>query len=84
LNLSDATPAPTKADNFRLQQAASSRFPLFLIPTSNLGTMADVDMTDVPTASGSGSAPTKKVVSKGKASAADGADGKKRFEVKKV
>ena len=40
--------------------------------------MADVDMTDVP-------APAKKAVGKAKAGAAEaGADGKKRFEVKKV
>lgn len=45
--------------------------------------MADVDMTDAP--SGSGQAPVKKVVGKGKVGATEGlADGKKRFEVKKV
>jgi RING-box protein 1 len=45
--------------------------------------MADVDMTDAP--SGSSSAPAKKIVSKGKAAQVEGgADGKKRFEVKKV
>lgn len=44
--------------------------------------MADVDMTDAPSGS---TAPTKKLTSKSKAGAADGgADGKKRFEVKKV
>lgn len=47
--------------------------------------MADVDMTDAPTGS---TAPAKKATGKGKAGAgagADGgADGKKRFEVKKV
>lgn len=45
--------------------------------------MADVDMTDAPSGS---SAPVKKaVVGKAKASGAEaGADGKKRFEVKKV
>jgi hypothetical protein len=45
--------------------------------------MADVDMTDVPSGS---SAPTKKAVGKAKAGGAaeGGADGKKRFEVKKV
>jgi len=44
--------------------------------------MADVDMADAP--SGSGSAPVKKAVIKSKAGGAEGlADGKKRFEVKK-
>jgi RING-box protein 1 len=43
--------------------------------------MADVDMTDAPSGS---SAPSKKVASKAKAGADGGADGKKRFEVKKV
>jgi len=44
--------------------------------------MADVDMTDAPSGS---SAPIKKAVGKGKVGAGDGgADGKKRFEVKKV
>jgi hypothetical protein len=42
--------------------------------------MADVDMTDAPSAS---TAPVKKAVGKGKAGGAEG-DGKKRFEVKKV
>lgn len=42
--------------------------------------MADVDMTDAPSTS---AAPVKKTGNKSKA-AADGADGKKRFEVKKV
>jgi hypothetical protein len=42
--------------------------------------MADVDMTDAPSTS---AAPTKKVASKAK-NGADGGDGKKRFEVKKV
>jgi hypothetical protein len=42
----------------------------------------DVDMTDVPSGSG---APAKKAIGKGKAgAAAEGGDGKKRFEVKKV
>ncbi|KAH7393199.1 putative E3 ubiquitin-protein ligase RBX1 [Cadophora sp. MPI-SDFR-AT-0126] len=42
--------------------------------------MADVDMTDAP----SGSVATKKVAGKAKGAAAEGgADGKKRFEVKK-
>jgi hypothetical protein len=45
--------------------------------------MADVDMTDAPSASGS--APGRKVAGKPKAAAGDGGvDGKKRFEVKKV
>jgi hypothetical protein len=45
--------------------------------------MADIDMTDAP--SRSGSAPVKKSIGKGKAAGAEGAsDGKKRFEVKKV
>jgi RING-box protein 1 len=44
--------------------------------------MADVDMTDAPSGS---TAPVKKAVGKGKAGAsAEGGDGKKRFEVKKV
>lgn len=44
--------------------------------------MADVDMTDAPAGS---TAPAKKATGKGKATGADGgADGKKRFEVKKV
>ena len=44
--------------------------------------MADVDMVDAPSGS---AAPVKKATAKVKASAADsGADGKKRFEVKKV
>jgi hypothetical protein len=45
--------------------------------------MADVDMTDAPSGS---SAPIKKAVVKAKAggSAEGSADGKKRFEVKKV
>jgi hypothetical protein len=41
--------------------------------------MADVDMTDAPSAS---TAPVKKAASKAKG--AEGGDGKKRFEVKKV
>jgi hypothetical protein len=45
--------------------------------------MADIDMADAP--SGSGSAQNKKAISKSKAMPGDGAsDGKKRFEVKKV
>lgn len=44
--------------------------------------MADVDMTDAPVTSGSATA-SKKVASKTKAGDG-GADGKKRFEVKKV
>ena len=44
--------------------------------------MADVDMTDAPVASGSAT-PVKKVASKA-SKAEGGADGKKRFEVKKV
>jgi E3 ubiquitin-protein ligase RBX1 len=44
--------------------------------------MADVDMTDAPSGS---SAPAKKAVGKAKAGGSEGsADGKKRFEVKKV
>jgi hypothetical protein len=43
--------------------------------------MADVDMTDVPSGS---SAPVKKGAGKAKAGGDGGADGKKRFEVKKV
>jgi RING-box protein 1 len=43
--------------------------------------MADVDMTDVPSGS---SAPAKKAAGKAKAGGDGGADGKKRFEVKKV
>jgi len=43
--------------------------------------MADVDMTDVPSGS---SAPVKKAAGKAKAGGDGGADGKKRFEVKKV
>jgi RING-box protein 1 len=42
--------------------------------------MADVDMTDAPSTS---TAPVKKAVGKAKAGA-EGGDGKKRFEVKKV
>jgi hypothetical protein len=45
--------------------------------------MADIDMTDAP--SGSGSAQVKKSLGKSKATPGEGAsDGKKRFEVKKV
>jgi hypothetical protein len=45
--------------------------------------MADIDMTDAP--SGSGSAQVKKAFGKSKATPGEGAsDGKKRFEVKKV
>ena len=45
--------------------------------------MADIDMTDAP--SGSGSATVKKSIGKAKAAAGEGGlDGKKRFEVKKV
>lgn len=44
--------------------------------------MADVDMTDAPSASGSGSA--RKIVGKKAGPGEGGADGKKRFEVKKV
>jgi E3 ubiquitin-protein ligase RBX1 len=45
--------------------------------------MADIDMTDAP--SGSGSAPVKKALGKAKAASGEGgSDGKKRFEVKKV
>lgn len=45
--------------------------------------MADIDMTDAP--SGSGSAQVKKALGKLKATPGEGAsDGKKRFEVKKV
>jgi hypothetical protein len=45
--------------------------------------MADIDMADAP--SGSGSAQVKKAFGKPKATPGDGAsDGKKRFEVKKV
>jgi len=43
--------------------------------------MADVDMTDAPSGSG---APAKKATGKSKAAADSGADGKKRFEVKKA
>ena len=44
--------------------------------------MADVDMTDAPAGA---SAPVKKATGKSKAVAeSGGADGKKRFEVKKV
>jgi len=44
--------------------------------------MADIDMADAP--SGSGSAQVKKALGKSKATPGDGAsDGKKRFEVKK-
>jgi len=43
--------------------------------------MADVDMTDAPSGS---TAPAKKAVGKTKAGTVEGADGKKRFEVKKV
>jgi len=43
--------------------------------------MADVDMTDAPSGS---TAPVKKATGKGKAGVDAGADGKKRFEVKKV
>jgi RING-box protein 1 len=47
--------------------------------------MADIDMTDAPSGSGSGSAGVKKSLGKAKAAAGEGgADGKKRFEVKKV
>ena len=42
--------------------------------------MADVDMTDAPSASAAATA--KRVA--GKAKAGEGGDGKKRFEVKKV
>lgn len=46
--------------------------------------MADVDMTDAPSASGAG--PVKRVgAAKAKGAAGEGGvDGKKRFEVKKV
>ena len=45
--------------------------------------MADIDMIDAP--SGSGSAGVKKSLGKAKAAAGEGgADGKMRFEVKKV
>lgn len=44
-------------------------------------TMADVDMTDAPSGS---TAPIKKTTAKSKAGGDGGADGKKRFEVKKV
>jgi hypothetical protein len=45
--------------------------------------MADIDMTDAP--SGSGTNTVKKPLGKAKATAGDnGSDGKKRFEVKKV
>jgi len=45
-------------------------------------TMADVDMTDAPSGS---TTPAKKAVGKAKVGAAEGgADGKKRFELKKV
>jgi len=44
--------------------------------------MADVDMTDAPIASGSGT-PVKKVAGKVAKGAAENGDGKKRFEVKK-
>jgi hypothetical protein len=45
--------------------------------------MADIDMTDAP--SGSGTNTVKKSLGKAKATAGDnGSDGKKRFEVKKV
>ncbi len=43
--------------------------------------MADVDMTDAPSGS---TAPVKKTAGKAKAGAEGGADGKKRFEVKKA
>lgn len=44
--------------------------------------MADVQMTDAPSGS---SAPVKKAAGKARAGPSDGAaDGKKRFEVKKV
>jgi RING-box protein 1 len=44
--------------------------------------MADIDMTDAPSGS---TAPAKKAVGKTKTGAVEGgADGKKRFEVKKV
>jgi hypothetical protein len=43
--------------------------------------MADVDMTDVPSGS---VAPVKRAAGKAKAGGAADADGKKRFEVKKV
>lgn len=43
--------------------------------------MADIDMTDAPSGS---SAPVKKAGGKAKAGGEGGADGKKRFEVKKV
>ncbi len=47
--------------------------------------MADIDMTDAPSGSGSGSAQVKKALGKSKATPGEGAsDGKKRFEVKKV
>lgn len=50
-------------------------------PTKDI--MADIDMTDAP--SGSGSAQSKKSLGKSKATSGEGAsDGKKRFEVKKV
>jgi hypothetical protein len=45
--------------------------------------MADIDMIDAP--SGSGSAQIKKALGKSKATQGEGSsDGKKRFEVKKV
>lgn len=45
--------------------------------------MADIDMIDAP--SGSGSAQIKKALGKSKATLGEGgSDGKKRFEVKKV
>jgi RING-box protein 1 len=45
--------------------------------------MTDVDMTDAPSASTS--TPSKKSLGKSKAAVSEGgADGKKRFEVKKV
>jgi len=43
--------------------------------------MADIDMTDAPSGS---TAPTKKAIGKTKVGTVEGADGKKRFEVKKV
>ena len=43
--------------------------------------MADIDMTDAPSAS---TASAKNAVGKSKADGAEGGEGKKRFEVKKV
>jgi RING-box protein 1 len=45
--------------------------------------MADVDMTDAPVAAGT-AAPAKKVPTKATKAVDNGADGKKRFEVKKA